>query len=293
MKGIILAGGAGTRLYPLTLTVSKQLLPIYDKPMIFYPLSVLMLSGVKEILIICTPKDLHLFRELLGDGSGFGVNIAYEVQAKPEGIAQAFMIAEKFIGNDGVTLILGDNIFFGNGLSSQITEAMQKNVGATIFGYHVSNPSDFGVLDLGDDGKVNSIVEKPLDPNSNTAVTGLYVFDNSVIDKAKRITRSERGELEIVDVLNIYLHSNKLNCIELGRGITWLDTGTHENLIAASQFICAIENRQGLKVACLEEIGFKKSWLSKQELCVACKKYGNSPYGQHLTNLAKSVGAND
>lgn len=286
MKGIVLAGGSGTRLYPLTLGTSKQILPIYDKPMIYYPISVLMLAGIQEILIISSPEDLPNFKRLLGSGEQFGVAFTFAEQPSPDGLAQAFIIGEQFIGNDSVCLVLGDNIFYGYGFSGLLKDAAAKPKGATVFGYHVINPEQFGVLEFDELGKAISIEEKPAQPKSNYAITGLYFYDNDVIKIAKQVKPSVRGELEITSVNNAYLEHGDLTVAVMGRGMTWLDTGTHDSLIKASQFVYAIESRQGLKIACLEEIGFKKGWLSKEKLIESAKVLSKTGYGQYLDLLA-------
>ncbi|WP_426785356.1 glucose-1-phosphate thymidylyltransferase RfbA [Rahnella variigena] len=289
MKGIILAGGSGTRLYPVTMGVSKQLLPIYDKPMIYYPLSVLMLAGIREILIITTPEDRWSFERLLGDGSSFGVKLSYEVQPSPDGLAQAFIIGENFIGLDSVCLVLGDNIFFGQGFSSKLRSVAERTDGATIFGYHVIDPERFGVVDF--DAKFNalSIEEKPKNPKSSWAVTGLYFYDNSVIEIAKNIKPSERGELEITAVNEEYLRRSKLQVELLGRGFAWLDTGTHDSLIEAGAFVETVQKRQGMMVACPEEIAWRNGWLSDEELIARGEKFNKNSYGQYLLKLIHSV----
>jgi glucose-1-phosphate thymidylyltransferase len=287
MKGIILAGGSGTRLYPLTMVTSKQLLPVYDKPMIYYPLSILMLAGIRDILIISTPVDLPNFKRLLGDGSQFGINLSYAEQPSPDGLAQAFIIGEEFIGNDDCALILGDNIFYGNNFGKILKEAVENKGRATVFGYYVDDPERFGVVEFDDDGKVISIEEKPKNPKSNYAVTGLYFYDNRVVEYAKTLKPSARGELEITDLNKLYLEQGDLDVKLLGRGFAWLDTGTMDTLVEAAEFVRMIEKRQGIKIAALEEIAYINKWISKEQLLESANRYGNSPYGQHLTKVAE------
>ncbi|MCX5590180.1 glucose-1-phosphate thymidylyltransferase RfbA [Alcaligenes endophyticus] len=290
MKGIILAGGAGTRLYPITLAVSKQLLPIHDKPMIYYPLSVLMLAGIHEILLISTPDDLPNFKKLLGDGSRYGIQLEYAAQPSPDGLAQAFLIGESFIGKEHVCLILGDNIFYGYGFSQMLNEASARTSGATVFGYQVKDPERFGVIEFDATGEALSIQEKPTHPKSNFVVTGLYFYDNRVVEIAKNIQPSERGELEITDVNNAYLQLGELHVKRLGRGFAWLDTGTHDSLQEAGSFIRTIEHRQGLKVACLEEIGYCHGWLSADQLNAQGQRLAQTDYGQYLLQIAQEHG---
>ena len=284
-KGIILAGGSGTRLYPVTHVTSKQLLPVYDKPMIYYPLTTLMLAGIREILIISTPQDLPMFKSLLGDGSQWGITLTFEEQPSPDGLAQAFIIGEKFIGEDASTLILGDNIFYGHDLELRLHSAMQRQEGATIFAYHVSDPERYGVAEFDQNNQVKSLEEKPINPKSNFAVTGMYFYDNRVVELARELMPSKRGELEITDLNKKYLAHNQLYIEKMDRGYAWLDTGTHESLLEAGQFIATIEKRQGLKVACPEEIAFRKKWITESDLENLAKPLSKNQYGQYLLNL--------
>jgi len=286
-KGIILAGGAGTRLHPITKAVSKQLLPVYDKPMIYYPLSVLMLAGIQDVLIITTPEDQLNFKNLLGNGSDFGIRIEYAAQPKPEGLAQAFLIGEDFIGDSNTCLVLGDNIFFGQGFTASLKRAMTRTKGATVFGYKVKDAERFGVVEFNQDNKAVSIEEKPAKPKSNYAVTGLYFYDNQVVNHAKNIKPSARGELEITEINRVYLENQQLNVEILGRGFAWLDTGTHDSLIDAGQFVQTVENRQGFKIACLEEIAFHQGWLSKEDLVKRGNALGKTAYGEYLLEIAE------
>ena len=287
MKGIILAGGSGTRLYPITKGISKQLIPVYDKPMIYYPLSTLMLAGIKDILIISTPEYTPLFKQLLGDGSEWGISLTYKIQEKPNGLAEAFILGADFIGNDSVCLILGDNIYYGSGLSKLVQEAAQKTNGATVFGYHVNDPERFGVVDFDSNMKALSIEEKPKNPKSNYAVTGLYFYDNTVVEKAKNLKPSDRGELEITDINKLYLDEGKLDVKLMGRGYAWLDTGTHDSMMEAASFIATIQKRQNLKVACLEEIAYRMGYITKEKLVELAQPMKKNDYGQYLLRLAK------
>ena len=290
MKGIVLAGGSGTRLYPLTMVTSKQLLPVYDKPMIYYPLSTLMLAGIRDILIISTPTDLPNFERLLGDGSAMGLNLSYKVQPSPDGLAQAFILGEEFIGNDCCAMVLGDNIFYGNGFSQLLKDAVknaEKNGRASVFGYYVEDPERFGVVEFDDQGKVISVEEKPKDPKSNYAITGLYFYDNRVAGFAKKQKPSARGELEITDLNKTYLDKGELDVKLLGRGFAWLDTGTMDSLIEAGEFVKMVENRQGIQISAIEEIAYRNGWISKEKLLESAAKYGKSPYGQHLKKVAE------
>ncbi|MCK9251236.1 MAG: glucose-1-phosphate thymidylyltransferase RfbA [Clostridiales bacterium] len=289
MKGIVLAGGAGTRLYPLTKVTSKQLLPIYDKPMIYYPLSTLMLAGIQDILIISTPEDTPRFQRLLGDGTQFGIHLEYAVQPSPDGLAQAFIIGADFIGDDHVAMILGDNIFYGSGFIRMLLDAAAKEKGATIFGYFVEDPERFGVVEFSESGQVISVEEKPQHPKSNYAITGLYFYDNQVVDIAKSLKPSKRGELEITDLNRIYLDMQQLDVKLMGRGFAWLDTGTMDSLLDAADFIRMIEKRQGIKISAPEEIAYRKGWISRDELLELAAKYGKSPYGTHLRHVADNI----
>ncbi|MCX6256551.1 MAG: glucose-1-phosphate thymidylyltransferase RfbA [Bacteroidia bacterium] len=286
MKGIILAGGSGTRLYPITKSISKQILPVYDKPMIYYPLSVLMLAGIREILIISTPKDIHLYEDLLSDGSQLGISLSYAIQPSPDGLAQAFIIGAEFVGDSSVCLILGDNIFYGYGFGSLLREAVTMDDGAVVFGYFVKDPERYGVAEFDEQGKVLSLEEKPKNPKSNYAVTGLYFYSNDVVSKALKLKPSARGELEITDLNNLYLSEGRLKVKLLGRGMAWLDTGTHESLLQASKFIETIESRQGLKVACLEEIAFKSGYITKEQLLKLAEPLNKNQYGEYLISMA-------
>ncbi len=287
MKGIVLAGGSGTRLYPLTMVTSKQLLPVYDKPMIYYPLSTLMLAGIRDILIISTPTDLPNFKKLLGDGSRFGINLSYAEQPSPDGLAQAFLIGEEFIDGDSCAMVLGDNIFYGSGLSQHLKVAAAREEGATVFGYYVEDPERFGVVEFDENGKAISIEEKPQNPKSNYCVTGLYFYDKRVTELAKQVKPSPRGELEITDLNRMYLEDGTLNVVTLGRGYAWLDTGTMESLADATQFVRIVEGQQGVQIAAIEEIAYRNGWIDKDTLMTSANAYGKSPYGQHLKNVAE------
>lgn len=287
MKGIILAGGSGTRLYPITSSISKQMLPVYDKPMIYYPLSVLMLSGIREILVISTPRDLPGFRNLLGDGKSLGLSLSYKEQASPDGLAQAFILGEEFIGNDSVCMILGDNIFYGHGFGEALLKTAGLNDGACVFGYYVTDPERYGVVEFDKNRKVLSLEEKPLNPKSNYAVTGLYFYDNTVVAKAKSLKPSARGELEITDLNRLYLNEGKLDIKLMGRGMAWLDTGTYESLLQAANFIATLEQRQGLKASCIEEIAYKRGFIDKNQLLALAEPIKNSQYGQYLLRIAR------
>jgi glucose-1-phosphate thymidylyltransferase len=286
MKGIILAGGAGTRLYPITRSISKQIIPVYDKPMIYYPLSVLMLAGIREVLIISTPTDIGLYEKLFGDGSQLGMKISYKIQPSPDGLAQAFILGEEFIGDDNVCLILGDNIFYGYNFRSVLEDAATLEDGSIVFGYYVKDPERYGVVEFDNAGKAISLEEKPQEPKSNYAVTGLYFYSNDVVEKAKNLKPSKRGELEITDLNRLYLEEDRLNVKLLGRGFAWLDTGTHESLLQASNFIATIEQRQGLKVSCIEEIAYKKGFISKEQLLELAQPLSKNQYGEYLLSLA-------
>ncbi len=292
MKGIVLAGGSGTRLYPLTMITSKQLLPIYDKPMVYYPISTLMLAGIKDILIISTPRDLPNFKNLLGDGSAFGLNLSYKEQPSPDGLAQAFILGEEFIGDDACAMVLGDNIFYGNGFSKILRDAVknaEENHRASVFGYYVEDPERFGVVEFDKNGKVISVEEKPKNPKSNYAITGLYFYDNRVVEEAKKMKPSARGELEITDLNRVFLEKGDLDVKLLGRGFAWLDTGTMDSLIDAGHFVQMVEKRQGIKISAIEEIAYKNGWISKEKLLESAERYGKSTYGQHLKKVAEGM----
>lgn len=289
MKGIVLAGGSGTRLYPITKSISKQIIPVYDKPMIYYPLSILMLAGIREILIISTPQDIHLYERLLNDGSDFGLKIEYAVQPSPDGLAQAFIIGENFIGNENVCMILGDNIFYGYDFSKQLKEAAKLENGALIFGYYVNDPQRYGVAEFDSEGNVLNLEEKPEHPKSNYAVTGLYFYSNDVIEKAKQLKPSKRGELEITDLNRLYLNEGRLKLKIMGRGMAWLDTGTHDSLLEASNFIATIENRQGLKIACLEEIAYRSGYIDREQLVKLAEPLNKNHYGEYLLKIANEL----
>ena len=286
MKGIVLAGGSGTRLYPVTKSISKQIIPVYDKPMIYYPLSVLMLAGIKEILIISTPQDIHLYENLLGNGEDLGIKLVYAIQPSPDGLAQAFIIGDEFIGDDNVCMVLGDNIFYGFDFSRTLREAANLQDGAMVFGYYVNDPERYGVAEFDANGKVLSLEEKPLQPKSNYAVTGLYFYSNDVVKKSKELKPSKRGELEITDLNRLYLEEERLSLKMMGRGMAWLDTGTHDSLLEASNFIATIENRQGLKIACLEEIAFRNGYISKEQLLKLAEPLKKNHYGEYLIKIA-------
>lgn len=287
MKGIILAGGSGTRLYPVTKAISKQVVPIYDKPLIYYPLSVLMLAGIRDILVISTPRDIGTFEELLGSGKDLGLKIEYTIQDAPNGLAEAFIIGENFIGNDSCALVLGDNMFYGHGLTGIVKEAAKRETGATIFGYYVNNPKSFGVVEFDENGKAISLEEKPENPKSNFAIPGLYFYDNTVVEKAKKVQPSHRGELEITTLNEMYLNEGTLNVLSLGRGMAWLDTGTHDGLLEASNFVKTIQSRQGVMVACLEEIAYKNGWITAEKVESLAKPLLKSHYGEYLMDLIK------
>ncbi len=287
MKGIVLAGGSGTRLYPLTMVTSKQLLPVYDKPMVYYPLSTLMLAGIQDILIISTPTDLPNFERLLGDGSDYGIHLSYAVQPSPDGLAQAFLIGEEFIGGDSCAMVLGDNIFYGDGFVRRLKKAAAKQAGATVFGYYVEDPERFGIVEFDENGRAVSIEEKPEHPKSNYCVTGLYFYDNRVCEMAKRVKPSARGELEITDLNRMYLEEGSLDVVTLGRGFAWLDTGTIDALTEATEFVKTVESRQGVKISAIEEIAYRNGWITREKLMESAQKYGKSAYGQHLKNVAE------